>query len=124
MRGIASVALLLVVSLPVQATQDQAKKDLRLFFMQNCSVCHGADGSARGADGKKLKGQDFTDAKDMKSLSDEKMATTIRNGLFFGRRMPAFKDRLSEGETLELVKDILRKAEKGKAIMPGTAPSK
>ena len=106
-----------LVSLAASA-QAPEKKDLRAFFQANCVVCHGADGSARAADGRRLKGQDFTDAKDMKEMSDAKLAKTIRKGLFFGIRMPAFKDQLSEEEALALVQQVLRHAEKGKAIAP------
>ncbi len=114
------VALLLVLGLPVLAGDAPAKKDLRVFFSHNCVVCHGVDGSARGADGSRLKGQDFTDARDMKGLSDSKMAKTIRKGLFFGKRMPSFKSQLSEAEALDLVQQVLRKVEKGKPVYSET----
>lgn len=120
-----SLAILLLAGLPglaAQAIQEPSKKDLRAFYSVNCIVCHGADGSARGADGSRLKGQDFTDSKEMKSFSDAELAMTIRKGKIFGR-MPSFKDRLSEAEIMEMVQQIIRKAEKGKAIV-AEAPSK
>lgn len=117
-----SLSILVLAGLPALAAQEPPKKDLRAFFAINCSVCHGADGSARGADGSKLKGQDFTDAKDMKGFTDAELAKTIRKGKIFGR-MPSFKDRLSEAEIMELVQQVVRKAEKGKAIAP-VAPAK
>lgn len=117
-----SLSMLVLAGLPALAAQEPPKKDLRAFFAINCSVCHGADGSARGADGSKLKGQDFTDAKDMKGFTDAELAKTIRKGKIFGR-MPSFKDRLSEAEIMELVQQVVRKAEKGKAIAP-VAPAK
>ncbi len=90
--------------------------DLRAFFQQNCVKCHGTDGSAVGADGKKLKGFDFTDAAAMGKQSDEKMVRTIRKGIFFGWIMPAFKGQLSEADAEAMVKEVLRKAQKGKPI--------
>ena len=117
-----SLTILLLSGLSGLAAQDPPKKDLRAFFAINCIVCHGPDGSARGADGSRLKGQDFTDAKDMKGFTDAELAKTIRKGKLFGR-MPSFKDRLSEAEIMELVQQIVRKAEKGKAITP-EAPAK
>lgn len=117
-----SLSILVLAGLPALAAQEPPKKDLRAFFAINCSVCHGADGSARGADGSKLKGQDFTDAKDMKGFTDAELAKTIRKGKIFGR-MPSFKDRLSEVEIMELVQQVVRKAEKGKVIAP-VAPAK
>ena len=90
-------------------------EDLRAFFQQNCVRCHGADGSAT-ADGKKLKGFDFTNPAKMADQSDEKMVRTLRKGIFFGLIMPSFKGQLSEAEAELMVKEVLRKAQKGKAI--------
>ncbi len=115
-----SRTIMLLACLPalaVLAREEPAKKDLRAFFAINCIVCHGADGSARGADGSRLKGQDFTNPKDMKGFTDAELAKTIRKGKAFGR-MPSFKDRLSEAEIMEMVLQVVRKAEKGKTIAP------
>ncbi|WP_291270902.1 cytochrome c [Geothrix sp.] len=90
--------------------------ELRAFFAQNCVKCHGPDGSARNAEGKKLGGFDFTDAKKVAGETDADMVKTIRKGIFFGRVMPSFKDQLTEADMALLVKEVLRKAEKGKAI--------
>lgn len=117
-----ALAFLLLAGLPGFAFQDAEKKDLRAFYAVNCSVCHGTDGSARGADGSRLKGQDFTDAKEMKAFTDAELAKAIRKGKSFGR-MPSFKDRLSEAEIMELVQQVVRKAEKGRAI-GSEAPAK
>ena len=120
-----TLAILLIAGLPgkaAQAVQEPPKKDLRAFYAINCVVCHGADGSARGADGSRLKGQDFTNTKEMKGSTDAELAKTIRKGKLFGR-MPPFKDQLSEAEIMEMVLQVVRKAEKGKAIAP-EAPSK
>ncbi len=117
-----SVAFLLMVGMvgQGQSAEAPAKKNLRAFYALNCVVCHGTDGSARAADGSKLKGQDFTNTKDMKGMTDEKMTKAILKGLFFGKRMPAFKDQLSEAEAREMVRQVLRKAEKGKPVYSET----
>ena len=52
------------------------------------------------------------------SNPDAEMAQTIAKGLLFGLKMPAFKDAFSEAEIHTLVREILRKAEKGKVIAP------
>ena len=91
---------------------------LRAFFAQNCVKCHGPDGSAHSADGKKLGGFDFTDAPKAAKETDADMVKTIRKGIFFGLVMPSFKGQLTEADMELLVKDVLRKAEKGKAIAP------
>jgi mono/diheme cytochrome c family protein len=92
--------------------------ELRAFFQQNCVKCHGVDGSALGADGKKLKGFDFTNAAKMANQTDAEMARTIRKGILFGWVMPSFKSKLSEQDANRMVVEVLRKAQKGKAITP------
>ena len=98
--------------------QGRTTAQLRAFFAVECARCHGADGSARDAQGKALKGADFTDAKEMRGKKDAKLAQTIRKGVFFGKAMPAFKQDLSEGEALRMVTEVIRKVEKGKVIEP------
>lgn len=92
--------------------------ELKAFYAANCVRCHGPDGSGQSAQGKRLKGMDFTDPKQMAKESDAMMAKTIRKGIFFGVVMPPFKKRLTDAEVMTLVKEILRKAEKGKVIAP------
>ncbi len=113
-------------SLPVRASSGASgqeapppvkdTKALRAFFAENCVKCHGLDGSATSPDGKRLKGQDFTNQGEMAQKRDAKLAKTIRRGVFFGKAMPSFKDKLSEAEALAMVTEVVRKAEKGKAI--------
>lgn len=109
--------LLLGASLGAQAPA-KSVDELRAFFAENCVKCHGSDGSAHDANGKKLRGFNFTDAKAAAKESDADMVKTIRKGIFFGLVMPSFKARLTEDDAALLVKEVLRKAEKGKAIAP------
>ncbi|MBI3131691.1 MAG: cytochrome c [Acidobacteria bacterium] len=102
---------------PGQAPGKDAKA-LRAFFAAECVRCHGADGSALGPDGKRLKGQDFTNPKEMAEKQDAKLANTVLKGIFFGKVMPSFKGKLTEAEALAMVTEVVRKAEKGKAIQP------
>jgi len=111
----------IVFSLSLVA-QTPAPKDLRLFFQENCVRCHGIDGSARDEAGKSLKGRDLTDPAWASRTRDEGMVKTILNGKFFGLAMPAFKKRLSPQEAQTLVTDVIRKAEKGRAIVPDKKP--
>ena len=107
-------------------TMAKSINQLKAFYQQNCTRCHGRDGSARGADGKKLGGQDFTlaaqDFQKLRGPASEReiraMAQTIRKGVFFGLSMPSWKDQLSQEEAALMVKEVLLKAEPGKAIEP------
>jgi len=110
-------ALLFLPGLHAQAPA-KTVNELKAFFAANCVKCHGTDGSALSPEGKKLGGFDFTDAKEAAKESDADMAKTIRKGLLFGIRMPSFKDRLTEDDIQLMVKEVIRKAEKGKAIAP------
>ena len=96
--------------------QEPFGKDLKRFYHDHCVKCHGPDGSAVGANGKKLKGEDFTDQEWRQSTEDEEMVDKILNGIFFGMAMPKFKDLLTREEAQEMVTEILRKSEKGKVI--------
>lgn len=117
---ILSVAL---VSTSAPAGQALRSADeLKGFYQAQCARCHGADGSATDSEGRKLKGLDFTDAKEMKSLTDAEAAKAIRKGLFFGLSMPAFGSAISDDEIKVLVSEILRKARKGTPIAPATPP--
>ena len=114
------IVLVLAAALPVlpqaPAKPSRSVDELRGFYAQNCVRCHGADGSAMGADGKRLKGADFTDAKALGKEKDESLAKVILKGTFFGLGMPAFKDQLSPEDARTMVSSVLRKAEKGRII--------
>jgi mono/diheme cytochrome c family protein len=98
--------------------QGPERTDLKKFYQQNCAKCHGPDGSAVSADGKKLKGQDFTDQDWQRNTGDEEMVKTILNGKFFGLAMPKFKGTLTEEEVHWIVTDIIRNSKKGQVIAP------
>jgi mono/diheme cytochrome c family protein len=111
-------ALLLAVSTAPVLAQGVAGKDLRVFYQQNCAGCHGPDGSAVSAEGKKLSGQNFTEPGWQRDTRDDKMVKTILNGKFFGWAMPAFKDTLTPEEAQRMVTEIIRKSRKGQVIAP------
>jgi mono/diheme cytochrome c family protein len=111
------LSLLFQASLQAQAPT-KSLNELKAFFAANCVKCHGPDGSARSAEGKKLGGRDFTEAERLAKDKDESLAKTIRKGIFFGTVMPAYKDQLSEAEALLMVQGVVRRAEKGKVIAP------
>jgi mono/diheme cytochrome c family protein len=125
-----AAGLLLIASAAsaAQAPEARAKSlpELKAFFQQNCTRCHGLDGSAKGPDGARLGGLDFTKAaQDFRTLSGpasereiRTMIRTIRKGILFGYSMPAWKDQLSPEDATQMVREVLLKAEAGKPIEP------
>ena len=111
-------ALLLAAGTVTVVAQEPAPKDLRLFYQQNCAGCHGTDGTGLDSAGKRLRGQDFTDANWRKSAKDDEMVKVILKGKFFGLAMPAFKKDLTPEEALRMVTEIVRKSAKGNVIEP------
>ncbi len=110
--------VLLTTALPILGAESvRTEQELRAFYQHTCASCHGLDGSAVSREGRKLKGRDFTSEAAMRGSSDEALAKTIRQGLFFGLGMPAFKRDITEQEALVLVRDIIRKARKGEPIL-------
>jgi mono/diheme cytochrome c family protein len=113
--GALSALLLVAWMMPAQA-QAPAGRDLRLFYSQQCAGCHGVDGAAQNAAGKKLKGQNLTDPVWRKGTSDEAMVKVIQKGIFFGLAMPGYKKELTLSESQRLVAEVIRQSEKGKVI--------
>jgi mono/diheme cytochrome c family protein len=115
------LALLLPAGLGAQpAPVQRTLPELQNLFRRSCAGCHGPDGSGHSATGRRLTGRDFTSPRAMRGRSDQALEATIRHGLRGGLRMPAFRSELSPEEIRTLVREVVRKAEKGKAI--GTQP--
>lgn len=117
--------LVMGLALGAQAPDRPARSvgELKAFFQANCVKCHGVDGSARDAQGRPLRGRDFTNAREMRGESDAGLVKTIRKGIFFGRVMPSYKDQLTEGEALTLVQEVVRKAKRGVPVAPDPVPA-
>ena len=98
--------------------QGPTGKDLKKFYQQKCARCHGPDGSAVGADGKRLRERDLADKDWQHEARDDRMVKTILKGKFFGLAMPGFKDALTDEEARLMVTDIIRKSKKGHLIAP------
>ena len=112
-------ALLLAICIaPVLAQEEPAGKDLKAFYQQNCARCHGPDGSAVSAEGKKLRGRNFTDPKWQSDTGDDEMVKIILKGIFLGWVMPGFKNTLTADEAQRMVTDIIRVSKKGQVIAP------
>ena len=111
-------ALVLAVCIAPVLAQEALGKDLRVFYQQNCVSCHGPDGSAFSAEGKKLSGRNLTDPDWQRGTRDDKMIKAILKGKFFGLAMPGFKDTLTGDEVQRMVTNIIRKSKKGQVIAP------
>ena len=87
------------------ATVDEVASGKKVFE-KNCVLCHRSDGTGGrvSIEGKNLNVENLTSAK-IKGFSDEKIIGYIMNGVE-DEGMPAFKDKLSEGEMRDVVKHI------------------
>ena len=94
----------------------------RKVYKDNCTICHKEDGTGGEVtiEGKKLNPDDLTSEK-IKGFSDEKITGYIMNGVIEDG-MPAFKDKLSEGQMRDVVKYI--RAEIQKTSPTAAAPPK
>jgi mono/diheme cytochrome c family protein len=121
-----SAAIALAQTVSTAAAPPKSIEALRAFFEQNCTRCHGLDGSGRDPHGKRLGGLDFIQAtkafRQMSGAASERelrfMSRTLRKGIFFGIVMPAWKDQLSPEDATLMVQEVLMKAEEGKHIRP------
>lgn len=108
------------------AAKGKTVNELKAFFQEHCVRCHGLDGSAKSPEGKRLAGRDFTQsAQHFREISgpasDREIRAyirTIQKGILFGYTMPPWKDLLSLEDSTLMVREILLKAEAGKAIAP------
>ena len=63
----------------------------RSLYVQNCATCHGSNGKAQTARGKKLEAADLTST-DVQEMSEAKIIRAITNGR---PGMPSFKRKLT-----------------------------
>ena len=67
-----------------------AQKDAKDLYLDKCSVCHGPDGTAKTAKGKKLKMKDVQQVK----MSEDEMIKIVADGK--GTDMDSFSKDLSK----------------------------
>ena len=108
-QGVFLGAVFLSAAAVTLAAESPMPKDLGQFYQQNCARCHGVTGNARDANGKRLRGADFTNLQWQQNTNDVAKAKVIRKGIFFGLAMPSFRDSLNQEEALQMVRDILHK---------------
>jgi mono/diheme cytochrome c family protein len=103
--------LLVLLCLPLSAEV----KDLKAFFQERCAVCHGPDGSGRGANGVRLGGRNLTDGRWLGKQQEGELVASILRGK---GPMPGFRRQLSEPEARRMVAAVLPKL--GARKKPGT----
>ena len=99
-----AVALLPPTSLfAVAPTTPHSERSAPLLYRTLCSSCHGRDGQADSAKGKKNHARNLADAAWQDDVSDERIFNSIMNGRNVRGKMPGFGKRLAEKEAESLV---------------------
>ncbi len=80
-------------------------RDLKTFFQERCAVCHGPDGTGRGANGARLGGRNLAEARWLAKQEEPGLVASILKGR---GAMPGFRRQLSEAEARRLVAEVLR----------------
>lgn len=97
------LALALVVTAPSQA------QDAAALYKAKCVVCHSDDGSGSGATGKQLGAKDLR-SDEVQKQTDAQLNDSITNGV--GKKMPAYKGKLTDDQIKGLViyiRDLAKK---------------
>lgn len=106
MTGAALLAALALLAAPTAAAPP-AKRSAA--WEASCAVCHGSDGRARTAEGAERRARDLTDARWQATVTDERLASSIRRGR---GKMPSFGRKLTPEEVRALVAEVRRLAGK------------
>jgi cytochrome c553 len=101
LRKIITGALALAAALAVRA----GAADVNENWKTHCMACHGKDGKGQTKAGKMAGVKDQTDSQYQATLNDEKMFTSVKEGLNEGgkEKMKPFKEKLSDDEIKALV---------------------
>ena len=77
-----------------------AERDLRQFYVEQCVVCHGLDGTGRNAAGQRLGPRSLLESK----ADGEALTRMLLDG---SGAMPAYRYLLTEAEARRMVKEVL-----------------
>ncbi len=94
--------ILTAASLVIGTLTGFAGVDAKAVWDKQCKKCHGEDGSAQTALGKKLEIRDYTDPASLKEFSDEQLFSMTKDGVP-KTKMMAFGKKLSDEEIQALV---------------------
>jgi cytochrome c6 len=101
-----SALLFMLVLVSSGALQAQ---DAGALYKTKCSACHAADGSGSGAMGKQLGVTDLR-SDDVQKQTDAQLTDSVTNGK--GKKMPAYKGKLTDDQIKGLVGYIRELAKK------------
>ncbi len=98
MRKIALAVLVILTGL-TSAQAGNAKNPGKSIFQENCTFCHGDDGTGKTPPGMALGAHDLT-SREVGKRSDTELAQTISQGR---NKMPAFSNKLDDSQIHELI---------------------
>jgi cytochrome c6 len=101
--------VLLLIAMVLVVTASARAQDAGALFKAKCSACHAPDGSGSGTMGKNLKTPDLRSDEAQKK-TDAQLIDSITNGV--GKKMPAFKGKLTDAQIKDLVAYIRGLAKK------------
>ena len=83
-------------------------EDTKVNWDKHCASCHGKDGKGQTKAGRSTGVDDLTDPEHQATLKDEKMFTSVKEGLKRGskEKMKPFKDKLNDEEIKALVAHV------------------
>ena len=93
-------AVLLLCVLVLAVTASTQAQDAGALFKAKCSACHAADGSSNGPMGKTLGAKDLR-SDEVQKQTDAQLNDSIANGM--GKKMPAYKGKLTDAQIKDLV---------------------
>jgi cytochrome c6 len=94
-----TAAFLVTACIGIFCTPAHAQNAVALYKAK-CSLCHSDDGSSSGPTGKQLGAKDLR-SPEVQKLTDAQLADNIKNGV--GKKMPAYKGKLTDAQITDLV---------------------
>jgi cytochrome c6 len=93
-------AVLLLTAMVLAVTASARAQDAGALFKAKCIACHAADGSGNSQMGKTLGVPDLH-SDDIQKKTDAQLIDAVTNGV--GKKMPAYKGKLTDAQIKDLV---------------------
>jgi cytochrome c6 len=101
--AVPALGVLSLIAAPLRA------QDAAALYKSKCAACHGPDGTGNTPTGKSLGVTDLTSG-DVQKQTDAQLTDSIANGK--GKKMPAYKGKLTDDQIKDLVAYIRDLAKK------------